>query len=389
MVGGLSGTYAQSSWGQLTPNITHARAYALAGAYGASVNESSANFYNPGALGTIRNFTAGASGYVQILSSSFDEDDAPSYINFTTIDERKAYIKPSFLGFALPLGDETGVTASFNYMRLFDWSFQETWDISSDGPDDEFVIEEAGGINDFSFGIGKAWNGNSEIGFGSSIHYLRGSSAVQIDQNGTTTDDYTASYSGWMFRHGFVVRDDDLGLGLVYENPWERRRFSDDEILGDSVYSLLNFGQQFTVSAYAGGSSTRFHVQYEYRQVKHQANYFSTSYSQMDNVYSFENRPNWSISLALEVGDPGESGVVYSFRYAKYPFKLGGDDVNSLMGSMSFGGPVGNDLFLGINIGMEYFPTHKRVTYGGDGELIHRATYWRLGFSLDFIDKNS
>jgi len=373
---------AQSRWSNYSYNLAGGRAYSLAGANVASVDESSATFYNPGALGTLTSYSWGISLYAQLQGSSFNTDDEPSHLGSKTIDERRILFRPDFAGLSVPIG-KTGITASATYMRLMDWHFKEDWKINSSQIQDEtFSFDEKGGLNAFSFGLGKGWDGEFKKGLGSSVHIIRGSEVGVIEQNGSETANYSASYSGVMFRHGFVLRSDEFGLGIVYENPWERRRNSEDELQGDSAYSITNFGQQLSVGFYVGGNSTRWHVQYNWRDTKKQQAFGGPTYSNLSNTISFEGNSLWSLGTSLEFGSPGDGGGKYSFRYTKYPHQLDNKDIHSLMGCFALGGGVGNDLHLDFVIGLEYFPRHLRLSYGNDGELIHKATFWRIGLSL-------
>lgn len=383
---GILTAQAQTFHSRYTSNLPGIRAYSFAGVTTAHSNDETALYYNPAGLGTFNLVSFGISSYYQLNSSSFEE--MPNSVLDATVENRYGFIRPDHAGLAIPI-KETGFTLGLGYYRHMDRSFYEEWTIErTNGQNEDYTIDVSGGVHDIAVGFGRGWGHEEDmlVSFGSSFHGLFGKVSSSIEEVNTTTET-ESKYRGSFFRHGFMLRSQVAGLGLMLETPWQMKSSSLVSGRLDSLHQIVQYAPMVSIGGYAGGESFRFHVQYErrfqkdrhiYERQSNNLNFFPSA------TFTDENPIN-TIGLVLESGEPGLMSLRYSFRYANYPNKLNDENITSLMGVVSYGGLLIENLSLDVVVGFEYFPKHLSLNYPNGEVLTQKATYWRIGVSFGML----
>ena len=229
------------------PTIVGARAQGLGGAYTAVVNDATALFWNPGALGLLESSslttTFNAASRFGSIESDFSD---PSVAVFSDIEDVEPYYGFNHASLAIPfeLNDyNIRIVPAISYHQVSNYRFlKETWNVeylsSPDRVDYLVKYNNSGGVNAISVGLGLGLS--DYLGIGMAYNFYTGSFQqnleVDLKSNSSTIDQFTST-STTFFGGGGLVFGLKASTNPIYETVYAP---------GDEYESGFDFG--FTVS---------------------------------------------------------------------------------------------------------------------------------------------
>lgn len=238
------------------PTPIGARALGLGGAYTALVNDASATYWNPGALGLIEGLSITANWNVSTRFASI-EADAASGVNVTTsVNGAVPYVGLNEISLAYPIelfDYDVRFVPAISYRQVSNYRFlKENWQMrytaSSETLDYEIEYDHSGGMNALSLGFGLSISEYLGLGLVYNIYTGSREENVNLDLSSNFgVNDQFSSTTATRFRGGGLVvglkastnplddavyapgDDYELGMdvGISLSLPHQRRQFSD------------------------------------------------------------------------------------------------------------------------------------------------------------------
>lgn len=376
------------------PTPIGARAIGLGGAYTALVNDASATYWNPGALGLIEGFSMSANWNVSTRFASI-ESDAPSGVDVITgRNGAVPYVGLNEISMAYPIelfDYNVRFVPAISYRQVSNYRFlKENWRMQySSFPetlDYEIEYDHSGGMNALSLGFGL--NISEYLGLGVVYNIYTGSREENVNldlssnfgMNNQLSNTIATRFRGGGFVVGlkastnplddavYVPGDDyELGMdvGVSLSLPHQRSEFLD---FSDNIFDTLTIFYNQPMM-FRGG------VAYRFPEVMLSFDYTYSNLSSARRMASHQ----FSSGLAFEDGVDLYSlaiGVEFSHMYRlgffsrNYQFKSAASETNETFG-LSGGFSVGDDetLIFDLSMMLEFFNWNVNEL-GGLGESI-------------------
>jgi hypothetical protein len=362
------------------PTPIGARALGLGGAYTALVNDASATYWNPGALGLIEGLSITANWNVSTRFASI-EADAASGVNVTTsVNGAVPYVGLNEISLAYPIelfDYDVRFVPAISYRQVSNYRFlKENWQMrytaSSETLDYEIEYDHSGGMNALSLGFGLSISEYLGLGLVYNIYTGSREENVNLDLSSNFgVNDQFSSTTATRFRGGGLVvglkastnplddavyapgDDYELGMdvGISLSLPHQRRQFSD---FSNSFIDTITF-------FYNQPMLFRTGVAYRFPEVMLSFDYTYSNLSSGRRMASHQFNSGFAFDEGVDLYSLA-IGVEFSHMYRlgffsrNYQFKADAGESNETYG-LSGGLSVGDDetFIFDLSLMLEFF----------------------------------
>lgn len=393
-----------------------ARAIGLGNAYTAAVDDATAAFWNPGALGMLRYSSITTTGYLGKNFSRLKETTEGS-VDFFSDSDVESKFKFGFNEFSaavpIPFDDFSSfyVVPSFSFHESANTSpFEESWTVDySDGfsdAQDKFEFSQTGGRREFSLGLG--FGLGDYVGLGLIYNRSMGELDYSVNQEFDIDGSVQASdqinqnfeYSGSSVTIGFKASTieasdysfgiyDDYGdgvdFGLTFTFPHQRKT-SFTTNMGNSD---ITFTQEPT--RISGGFAFRLSenlLALDASYVDYSKSYVTTtqSISSYNNLVISPNSDFFDNVTTFSIGIENQQMFRAGVMFRNYQYRTGSEDSQPWTTTLAggFTAEFSEYVFWDVSAQAEFFTVDEMLSNSG-GTIDYKGTSFNLFTSLRIV----